>query len=183
VAQAGEGNFSAIDPSTASIQIAAPQDDLLLELNARLNTTYVPYGEKGQDGLTNQIVQDSNASRLGVQSCSSRIVAKGGALYNNASWDLVDKTLEEGFDWDTISLADLPEEMQSMTLDESVEFIEAKRAQREGIQLEIQTASAAREVFVKQAIADRIGEAGLGEAMRKAIREQAMAKGFTCDGC
>lgn len=183
VAQAGEGNFSAIDPSTGSIQIAAPQDDLLLELNGRLNTTYVPYGEKGLDGLTNQIAQDSNASRLGVQSCSSRIVAKGGALYNNASWDLVDKTLEEGFDWDTISLADLPEEMQSMTVDESVEFIEAKRAQREGIQREIQSASAAREVFVKQVIASRIGEAGLGEAMRKAIREQAMAKGFTCDGC
>jgi Mg-chelatase subunit ChlD len=183
VAQAGEGNFSAIDPSTGSIQIAAPQDDLLLELNGRLNTTYVPYGEKGQDGLANQIAQDSNASRLGVQSCSSRIVAKGGALYNNASWDLVDKTLEEGFDWDALSLADLPEEMQSMTLDESVEFIEAKRAQREGIQREIQAASAAREVFVKQAIANRIGEAGLGEAMRKAIREQAMAKGFTCDGC
>ena len=183
VAQAGEGNFSAIDPSTGSIQIAAPQDDLLLELNGRLNTTYVPYGEKGQDGLTNQVAQDSNASRLGVQSCSSRIVAKGGALYNNASWDLVDKTLEEGFDWDAISLADLPEEMQSMTVDESVEFIEAKRAQREGIQREIQAASAAREVFIKQAIANEIGEAGLGEAMRKAIREQAMAKGFTCDGC
>ena len=118
VAQAGEGNFSAIDPATGSIQIAAPQDALLLELNARLNTTYVPYGKKGQDGLTNQIAQDSNASRLGVQSCSSRIVAKGGALYNNASWDLVDKTLEDGFDWDGISLADLPEEMQSMTVDE-----------------------------------------------------------------
>jgi Mg-chelatase subunit ChlD len=179
VAQAGEGNFSAIDPSTGSIQIAAPQDDLLLELNGRLNTTYVPYGVRGQDGLTNQIAQDSNASRLGVQSCSSRIVAKGGALYNNASWDLVDKTLEEGFDWDAISPPDLPEEMQSMTVDESVEFIEAKRAQREAIQREIQSASAAREVFVKQAIANRNGEAGLGEAMRKAIREQAQAKGFT----
>ena len=83
--------------------------------------------------------------------------------------------LEEGFDWDTISLADLPEEMQSMTLDGSVEFIEAKRAQREAIQLEIQTASAEREVFVKQAIAERIGEAGLGEAMRKSIRERMCA--------
>jgi len=183
VARAGEGNFTAIDPSTGSIQIAAPQDDLLLELNGRLNTTYVPYGEKGQNGLANQVAQDSNASRLGVQSCSSRIVAKGGALYNNGSWDLVDRTLEEGFDWNSLSLADLPEEMQSMTLDEKVEFIQAKRAQREGIQSEIQAASDAREVFVKKMIADQIGEAGLGEAMRKVIREQAMAKGFTCEGC
>jgi len=183
VARAGEGNFTAIDPSTGSIQIAAPQDDLLLELNGRLNTTYVPYGEKGQNGLANQVAQDSNASRLGVQSCSSRIVAKGGALYNNGSWDLVDRTLEEGFDWNSLSLADLPEEIQSMTVDEKVEFIGAKRAQREGIQREIQAASDAREMFVKKVIADRIGEAGLGEAMRKVIREQAMAKGFTCEGC
>jgi Mg-chelatase subunit ChlD len=183
VARAGEGNFTAIDPSTGSIQIAAPQDDLLLELNGSLNTTYVPYGEKGQNGLANQVAQDSNASRLGVQSCSSRIVAKGGALYNNASWDLVDRTLEEGFDWNSLSLADLPEEMQSMTVDEKVEFIGAKRTQREDIQREIQAASDAREMFVKKVIADRIGEAGLGEAMRKVIREQAMAKGFTCEGC
>ena len=183
VAQAGRGNFSAIDPATNTIQIAAPQDDLLLKLNATLNTTYVPFGQKGKLGLLNQIAQDSNASRLGVQSCSSRIVAKGGALYNNASWDLVDKTLEEGFLWDTISLADLPEAMQSMTAGERVEFIETKRAQREDIQRGIQSASEAREAFVKRAIAKRIGEAGLGETMRKVIRGQAMAKGFTCDGC
>jgi Mg-chelatase subunit ChlD len=183
VARAGEGNFTAIDPATGSIQIAAPQDELLLELNGRLNTTYVPYGERGHDGLANQVAQDSNASRLGVQSCSSRIVAKGGALYNNASWDLVDKTLEEGFNWNSLSIAELPEELQSMTLNERVEFVGAKRELRESIQNEIQTASEAREVFVKKVIADRIGDAGLGEAMRKVIREQAMAKGFSCEGC
>jgi len=183
VAQAGKGNFSAIDPSMGSIQIAAPQDERLLELNGMLNMTYVPYGERGHDGLANQIAQDSNASRLGVQSCSSRIVAKGGALYNNASWDLVDKTLEEGFEWDTISVADLPEEMQPMTAEERIAFIEVRRGKRESIQSEIQSASAAREEFAKKAIAKRIGQSGLGETMRKVIREQAMAKGFTCDGC
>jgi len=182
VAQLGKGNFSAIDPETSSIQIAAPQDARLLELNGMLNTTYVPYGEKGHNGLTNQIAQDGNASRLGVQSCSSRIVAKGGALYNNASWDLVDRTLEEGFDWNDISLSDLPEKMQSMTDEERVEFITTKREQREGIQSEIQSASEARELFVRAALMERIGESGLGEAMRRAIREQAMAKGFTCEG-
>jgi hypothetical protein len=183
VAQAGEGNFSAIDPALGSIQIATPQDDLLLELNASLNTTYVPYGEKGADGLANQVAQDSNASRLGVQSCSSRIVAKGSALYNNASWDLVDKTLEEGFDWDALSLSELPEELREMSDEERNGFIQARRAERERIQSEIQRASEARETFVRQALAERLGDAGLGEAMRRVIREQAKAKGFTCEGC
>ncbi|ANM30907.1 hypothetical protein ABI59_16980 [Acidobacteria bacterium Mor1] len=183
VAQAGDGNFSAIDPAVGSIQIATPQDDLLLELNGSLNTTYVPYGEKGESGLANQIAQDSNASRLGVQSCSSRIVAKGGALYNNASWDLVDKSLEDGFNWDMLSLSDLPQALRELSDEERDTFIASKRSERERIQQDIQRASAEREAFVKQAMIERLGDEGLGEAMRQVIREQAMAKGFTCEGC
>ena len=111
-------------------------------------------------------------------------LAKGGALYNNASWDLVDAALEEGFDWTALSLDDLPPEMRSMTHEQRMDFIESRRVQREVIQLEIQQLSAEREAFIKSALTARSGEAnGLGSAMRQAIREQAMAKGFTCDGC
>ena len=106
-------------------------------------------------------------------------MAKGGALYNNASWDLVDKSLEEGFDWEALSLSDLPEALREMSNEELSYVIEAKRAERERIQQEIQLASAAREDFVQQALAERLGDAGLGEAMRQVIREQAKAKGFT----
>ena len=77
-------------------------------------------GARGRDGLANQVAQDSNASRLGVESCSSRIVAKGGALYTNASWDLVDATLSADFDWNAVPLADLPQELQSMTREQQV---------------------------------------------------------------
>jgi hypothetical protein len=183
LAQAGEGNFSAIDPAVASIQIATPQDDLLLELNHSLNTTYVPYGEKGEAGLANQIAQDSNASRLGVQSCSSRIVAKGSALYNNASWDLVDRSLQPDFDWEALPMHDLPEELHDLSDEARDAFLEARRAEREQIQAAIQQASDEREAFVQQALAERLGDAGLGQAMRRVIREQAVAKGFTCEGC
>jgi len=181
VAKGGEGNFSAIDPSSGTIQIATPQDARLLQLNALLNTTYMPYGPRGRDGLANQVAQDGNASRLGVESCSSRIVAKGGALYTNASWDLVDATLTEGFDWNALPLAELPKELQSMTREQQVASVEAMRKQRESIQTEIQRVSAERETFIRNALA--ADATGLGSAMRQAIREQAMAKGFKCDGC
>jgi hypothetical protein len=181
VAKGGEGNFTAIDPASGTIQIATPQDGRLLELNALLNTTYVPYGPRGRDGLANQVAQDGNASRLGVESCSSRIVAKGGALYTNASWDLVDAALAEGFDWDALRLADLPQQLQSMTREEQMAFVEARRKQRESIQAEIQQVSVARETFVRNALASNATDLGL--AMRQVIREQAMGKGFKCDGC
>jgi len=181
VAQLGQGNFSAIDPSASTIQIATPQDARLLKLNAQLNTTYMPYGPRGKDGLANQVAQDGNASRLGVESCSSRIVAKGGALYTNATWDLVDAALTEGFDWSAVPLADLPKGLQLMPREQQVAAVDAMRKKRESIQTEIQKASAERETFIRNALAAEA--TGLGTAMRQAIREQAIAKGFTLDGC
>ncbi len=183
VAQHGHGNFSAIDVGRAIAQIPTPHDERLLQLNASLNETYLAYGERGADGLANQLAQDNNASRLGVESCSSRIVAKGSALYTNASWDLVDALVKEDFDLASLRTQDLPEEMQGMDEQQRLSYVQARRAQREGIQRQIQELSGKREAFLVQAKKDELGALGLDDAIRQAIREQAKAKGFTCDGC
>jgi hypothetical protein len=135
------------------------------------------------DGLANQVAQDTNASRLGVQSCSSRIVAKGSALYTNASWDLVDASLEEGFTWASVGVHDLPEALQSMSYDDLAGYVESKRSDREAIQEEIQQVSLKREAYIKKVRARELAASDFGEAMKQAIREQAMEKGFKCDGC
>jgi hypothetical protein len=183
VARGGAGTFSAIDPAIATIQIATPFDKPLLALNVRLNQTYVPYGPNGVAGLANQVAQDGNASRLGVESCSSRVVAKGTSLYTNASWDLVDASLEKDFDFASISARDLPESLQAMPRGELSGYIAGKRLERESIQTEIQRESSKREAFIKQARSQEIASQDLGDAMKQAIRGQAMKKGFTCDGC
>jgi hypothetical protein len=183
VARRGQGTFSAIDPSVATIQISTPHDDALLALNARLNQTYVPYGSNGAAGLANQVAQDSNASRLGVQSCSSRITAKGTSLYTNASWDLVDASVQEGFDIASVAVQELPESLQSMSREELAGFVAGKRLEREAIQTDIQALSNKREDFIKKVRAEELASSDLGEAMKQAIREQAMKKGFECDGC
>ena len=183
VARGGQGTFSAIDPSIATIQIPTPFDDPLLALNARLNQTYVPYGQDGVAGLANQLAQDGNATRLGVESCSSRVVAKGTSLYTNGSWDLVDASLEKGFDFASIAARDLPESLQAMSRGELAGYVAGKRLEREAIQTEIQKTSSRREAFIKQARSKELASYDLGEAMKQAIRGQAMKKGFTCDGC
>jgi hypothetical protein len=183
LARRGGGNYSAIDPVTGTFQLPTPQDDLLLELNAQLNATYLPYGERGRDGLANQVAQDVNASRLGVESCSSRIVAKGGALYTNATWDLVDASLEQDFEWRDLRVKWLPEAMQPMSDEERQAYVEHHRSAREAIQLEIQRVSAEREAFIRSAAAPRGEAAGLGDAMQQAICEQATERGFDADGC
>ncbi len=183
VARLGEGNFSAIDPAAGLSQIATPHDDGLIELNASLNQTYLPYGKDGEKGLANQVAQDRNASRLGVQSCSSRIVAKGSSLYTNASWDLVDASLQGGFDLARIADDQLPEAMRSMSAGERASHVDRKRAEREAIQQEIQQLSDERERFVRAEVARQRSGVGLDDAMREAIRSQALAKGFKCDDC
>lgn len=183
VARRGQGAFSAIDPSVASIQIPTPYDESLLSLNARLNKTYVPYGPDGTAGLANQVAQDGNASRLGVQSCSSRIAAKGTSLYTNASWDLVDASLQEGFEISSVAAQELPEALQSMNSEELAVYVAGKRLEREGIQGEIQALSSQREEFIRNVRTQELAGGDLGEAMKQAIREQALKKGFKCDDC
>lgn len=146
-----------------STKITTPQDGVLLELNASLNATYVPYGEHGAAGLGNRLEPGSHAPPPGGQGCGA---------HSNASWDLVDKSREDGFDWGTLSLSDLPEALRDMSNEGRNEFIEDKRAERERLQQAIQQVTEAREPFVQRALAERFSEAGLREAMRQAMREQ-----------
>jgi hypothetical protein len=185
VARAGGGTFSAIDASASLLQVATPHDQELLELNARLNATYLPYGERGATGLANQLVQDNNATRLGVQSCSSRIVAKGSALYDSSAWDLVDATLRDDFQWAALRDADLPEVLRPLTPERRKAHVEALRATREGIQERIEAVSQDRERFLDRHRRKRATEKGPGldEALRGALIEQAGTKGFLWEGC
>ena len=67
-----------------SIQIATPQDDLLLELNASLNTTYVPYGEKGAAGLANQVAVIT-ATGVSVETSEDALECAGDGLIHVVS--------------------------------------------------------------------------------------------------
>ncbi len=79
---------------------------------------------------------------------------------------------------------DLPAEMLSMTDEERASYINAKRADREAIQTEIQLVSLGRENYIREAIQREPGVLpGLGDAMRDALRKQAMDKGFTREDC
>lgn len=178
VARAGGGNFSAIDASASLVQVPTPYDQQLLDLNARLNGTYLPFGSQGEAGLSNQRVQDNNATRLGVQSCSSRVVAKGSALYDNSSWDLVDAAGKDGFQWAALADSELPEELRPLSRPERQARVDELRATRQGIQERIQELSSTRETYLR-GLRDRKGQGeGLDEALRRALIEQASAKGF-----
>ncbi|MHC5109409.1 MAG: vWA domain-containing protein [Planctomycetota bacterium] len=180
VAQLGKGTYNAIDVVRGTIQIDTPYDSELVKLNEELNRTYLPYGKKGAEGLANQLAQDQNAGKMGIQSCGSRVAAKGCALYNVASWDLVDAVQVESFRLESIEPDDLPVFMRVMTQVERKAYVSGMREVRDAIKKEIAGVDQNRQAYIRAAqVGD--GEQGrsLDDAVLTSLREQAIARGFS----
>lgn len=179
VASHGGGCYAAIDMHAGTIQIPTRQDKILIELNAELNATYVPYGPSGRKGKANQTRQDANAATLGEQSVGSRITAKASKLYNNSHWDLVDAEQQEGLEVAKLKKEDLPAEMREMTVTQQRTYIEKKRTRRSAVREKIRRVSAEREEYLRQARQKAgSGQTSLDQAMKEAIRQQAQSKNF-----
>ncbi len=173
------GDYMAINHNQRTVHIASPYDDIILQLNLKLNKTYVPYGSKGRSRMEVQSSQDSNAAGLSKANAVSRTVSKGSHLYKNSSWDLVDAEAEEDFNYDKLNRSDLPEELKEKSTGEIKAYVAKKKATRLEIQNEIQKLNEKRRVF----IAENKKETGsnLESAMIEALKKQAKKKNYTWD--
>jgi hypothetical protein len=178
IADWSRGTYAPVKPSPNVVNLETPLDAPLTTLNQRYNATFVPVGSVGADALTRVQAQDEAAESLGAQSLGSRIATKAGGLLGTASWDLVDAASAPGFDLATIDPADLPEEMRYMSYGELFDLLEAKRAEREAIKVQILEADAERREFIRKR-SSRNGQPGVVDAMREAVRSDAESRGFT----
>ncbi len=190
-----DGKFLNIDHNRQVAQntITAPQDKEIAELNLKLNSTYIAFGSQGQEGFQRQMAQDLNASSSSRGAAAGRTVAKSSINYRNSSWDLVDALKDNKVDLESIKKEDLPENMQSMTLEERKAYADAKATERVSIQKRIQELNSQREIYVqdemKKLAANQNtmmggmggmgGRGSLGSAVTGTVREQAMQKNFS----
>lgn len=182
-AQIAGGSYLTINQDRAVAHIQAPQDEELSHLNRRLNTTYVPYGDAGEDNLQRQEDLDVQNSALSADAGAGRAAAKASELYSNSSWDLVDASTQEGFDLAAIPDEDLPEAMHGMTLEEKQAYIDQMAAERAEVQEQIQTLSRQRAEHVageRERLAEEEGD-DLGTAFLQSVDEQLRAYGFETD--
>ena len=179
VAKLADGQFASIDQNTGTVVIATPFDDQLSALSVSVNETYIPFGATGQQGWLNQTAQDANAQSLNGAAAAARAQTKAQGLYN-CSWDLVDACRTKQVNLAEVPDDQLPEPMQGMNADERQAYVDDMLARRTAIQDEINEMSRKRDAFVRTEMASK----GLDEAksfdgvIRKAIRAQAVAKGF-----
>lgn len=182
VAALADGQYAVIDLSGGAVSIATPFDQKLVELNGKLNRTYVAFGRGGEAGKMKQLAADGAAEASGGSStAAARAVAKAGANYSNSGWDLVDACKEKSFKLEEVKDEELPEEMRKMTPEQRKAHVEKMAAERAELQKQAAALNAEREKF----IAEEMKAKGLNqdkafdEAVRRSIRAQAERKGLS----
>ncbi len=175
-AQLGGGKWLNIDHNRVVIDIAAPQDEKINTLSAKLNETYIPYGHEGAQGAQRQLQQDGlameNASR---GSAVQRAGAKASSNYTNAGWDLVDAVKEDREKLAEVPASALPETMRQMSADERQQYVQEMARKRQELQGQIQTLMAEREAYVareREKRADAQDAQTLDTALITTVREQ-----------
>ncbi|MBE9489219.1 MAG: VWA domain-containing protein [Bacteroidetes bacterium] len=177
-AQLTYGDYMSINHNQQTVHIASPYDDILLQLNIKLNKTYVYYGQQGNRKMAMQQEQDSNAAGYSKANAVSRTVTKGSHLYKNSTWDLVDAEEEiEDFSFDEIKKEELPDHLKDKSVEEIKSYVEIQRKERERIQKEITALSKKRKDFITQS--EKENSNALESAMIQAIKKQAEKKNYT----
>ncbi|MEO8773476.1 MAG: VWA domain-containing protein [Gelidibacter sp.] len=176
-ADLGNGDYMAINHNHNTTYVASPYDDKILQLNKKLNQTYVAYGAAGRQKITLQSEQDDNAKEYSNANAVSRTVSKSSHLYQNDTWDLVDADKSKSINYEELKDTDLPTELQGKSTAQIKAYVTKKRAERNIIQEDIHKLNEKRRDFIFQQQKDN--DNGLENAMIKAIKTQAKHKRYS----
>jgi hypothetical protein len=152
----GKGNNFSINQNQQVAVISSPYDQQIVELNEKLNATYIPYGQRGIIGRQRQTREDQNQisptrdRASNTANVATRSSSKITSYYRNSSWDLVDAIEDKVVKLEDVATSDLPTEMQRMTLAEKRQYIQAKKTERTIIRKKIGSLSQQREAYVAQ---------------------------------
>lgn len=177
-AECSGGIYMTIDQDAKSVHIDSPYDDKILDLNKRLNTTYLGYGAQGREKEARQMAQDNNAGSYSKKSALSRAKSKSSSLYRNESWDVVDAYAADPDAIITMEAAKLPDAMKDMDAGERKAFVEKKTSERMQIQSEIKSLEKKRKSFVAQERKSMAQTKTLDNVMVDAVKRQAQSKGY-----
>lgn len=175
-ADLGHGNYMAINHNLSTTYVASPYDDQILQLNQKLNQTYVAYGRYGSKKMEMQAEQDDNAQSYSGSNAVSRAVSKSSHLYKNDSWDLVDASQKESFKYEQLKDSELPSELKGKSMAQIKAYVNQKSQERKEIQEEIQQLNNKRRTYITKQQNDVSNN--LESAMISAIKTQAKAKQY-----
>ena len=181
-AKYGNGKYFNIDSNQKVLYIPTPFDDQISDRNAKINETYIGYGNKGSEKKNMQATQDQNAASMSKGIAVERSVTKSKkSAYKNESWDLVDKVESDKEYVSKIKNEDLPAELKGKSKPEIAKIVNQKSKDRSNIQKEIADLAVKRQNYIDAELKKR-GDSkfdDLGKAIEKSILELGAKKGYT----
>ncbi|MDR6464886.1 VWA domain-containing protein [Chryseobacterium sediminis] len=181
-ASLGGGKYFNIDSDRKVLYIETPYDIKISECNAKLNDTYIYYGNHGSEYRLKQITQDKNAESQSASNLVERAVAKSKKnAYKNDHWDLVDKAEKDAGFIANVKESELPAELKGKSKEEIQKTITAKSAARDKIQKEIEELSKKRQSYIDGEMKKRGTDDSddLGKAIESSIVELAKKNGYS----
>lgn len=172
------GKYLNIDQDEQVVHVATPYDDKVLELNERMNNTYIGYGNYGVSKRENQQIQDSNAGSYSAANMRSRAFFKSKKAYKNSDWDLVDKSEESEKVLEEIDPEALPDNMQKMDMEERKQYLESKKEERATIQKELYEYEKKVRDYITEQQKESVETQTLDKVLIGAMRQQAEEKRF-----
>jgi hypothetical protein len=176
--ECGNGSFTNINQDAKVIEIPTPYDSMLFVMNTKLNGTYITYGYNGRNYQNKQAEMDMVNTTMSKSAGIKRIAAKGNsAVYNNATWDLVDAAKDDDKMIDKLELKTLPDSLQKKSKTEIKAFVTEKSKERSAIQNQISILNTQRDTFINaekaKNAANKNNAATLETEVEKIIKEQA----------
>ena len=176
-ADIAKGEYLNINHNDVVEHIATPYDQLILDLNIKLNKTYLGYGHEGKIKQQRQFTQDDNAAAYGASNVRTRASFKTKDSYNNSSWDLVDAVEENEAVLSNEPTA-LPKNMQSMNLKERKKYVQKMGEERSEVQAKIKELNKKAEQYILEQQKNKSEKQTLDNVMINTITKQAMKKRF-----
>lgn len=181
-ANRGDGQYFNIDSDQKVVYIPTPFDDRISNKNAKINETYIGYGNKGSQKKSMQATQDQNAASMSKGIAVERSVTKSKkTAYKNESWDLVDKVESDKEYVSKIKNEDLPAELKGKSKTEIAKIVDQKSKDRSNIQKEIAELATKRQNYIDEELKKRGNSSSddLGKAIEKSILAIGAKKGYT----
>lgn len=175
-----EGDYSNIDQDIEPVIVSAPQDDEITKLTAKLNETYIPYGDYGKVKFKEKQEMDTMTLSVGKGIALERATYQAkapSAIKSMSEWDLISAIETGKIKISEIKKEDLPQDLQNMSQKELEKYIDQKIQERKEIREKISKLTEEREKFLKEKEKTKPVET-LDKAILNSIKKQAEKKGY-----
>lgn len=184
IARGAEGSYVAIEQAGGVVAIATPFDAEIAELAAKIDATVIAYRTKeARDEQSRRLAVSSGlAAAAPATAQADRAVFKAGAAGAGAvggRQELVNDVKDGRVSVRDLKEEELPPEMQKLTAEERLAFVEAKAKERQDVQARINELNAKRQRYIDAERAKGgAGKDSFDAAVFRALKEQAARKGI-----